>query len=1113
MAKKDEWKDYLYFAYKKAKHFVTKETSFVESIKIIEFEKNLDTNIEELKKCLKDQNKLKEKIQEMKGYLYFVPKSFGPNKEPRIRPKVAFPFEYQILWAAVILRIGEWFDTNSRMKNSFSMRNQSIRKELEWMVPWSFNGRIKRIAEKNSSDIYETSYIHYNDKRLYESHQMALKKFNSYETKVTKQILKYHSEAYKATLDIQEFFPTLAVNSIKSTLNKRLNQLNNIPQFKDIYFDTKEMKGILDTLFDFKIIYPKPNNIDKTLLEVLEDYYKKLKSLTSNSKENNDDNEFSIDQLVKLLDNTLPLDLIASSFLSNCVLNDCVDVKIQEKQKQDQDFYILRYTDDYVVLSHNQKKVFEIIKKIKKYLQDIGLKYSFEKTLPTNEQDIQEKLKMIVHHHNLDNDCSELVDHSLSKNEEEKLSDGNWPPSDLYKKKLKMIGIDPSPKKITKNCMINNGTLSKLSSTSDIKLQALTDRELEMYIKEMMFFMQTSVGVNDLKEETIKIFAAWRLNASYHEKAYRELVDWETVKEFLCLLENTIKEYPYKMGLYDVYILILFRIIEDNNTGYEQFKIFLKKIKNLLKIKEENDENENNIQSIYFPSIRIRILNLISNQWYRFNEEKRKELRKILKDAFLDWYADPGIYWDELYTLYKNLFILRIRLPLNKVEYKEEDKKSVPPYLLTISNIYNYYFFITKNSNEELASTENFYLAVELFKKGLYWNRHNQSFYFNELDQLIYKKLRSIKSNKEGTGETKNNIGIIDWLAFLKIDLEKITVDDWKHISKLKGKDKGDSYYEIYDFLQLNIQRYFENPKKYSSIFKWIIEKKEKNSNDEDNSEFKDYVIERFRSYAKIRSYFSLSDDRLPILQLEIDSNDDIPLADWIFYCQTLPYHLETIPMKQNVLHPLTEYEFVDLLQKILKAENKNQSKNQGKNFKDCITHAGLFEVEISPEQWIDFRNGKEVELTFNPKNKDSKDQKNEGSQQDQENRYFTECVKLLFSMLTNRPWHTHVKKTFSMYKWNDLQSYFEMTYYPSNAVASLFVNYLNIHQYFYYKTYNMPLEELPYREVYTRLKINNSIDNWIENYLNFQESHSEVYRKANRKVELLEIDIDQLRS
>lgn len=121
------------------------------------------------------------------------------------------------------------------------------------------------------------------------------------------------------------------------------------------------------------------------------------------------------------------------------------------------------------------------------------------------------------------------------------------------------------------------------------------------------------------------------------------------------------------------------------------------------------------------------------------------------------------------------------------------------------------------------------------------------------------------------------------------------------------------------------------------------------------------------------------------------------------------------------------------------------------------------------------------------------------------------EYAKYLFAMLTNRPHHAHVNQHISMYMWNDLQSYFEMTYYPSTKVASLFVNNLNIHQDFYQKVYNMPIEKLPYRNVYKSMNSDHNIEQWIKKYLETIEKEL-IRKKYNRKLELLEIDTNQLR-
>src|SRR5699024_9304241 len=112
------------------------------------------------------------------------------------------PFRYQVLWSAVILRIGEWFDTNHKLKNVFSMRDEMVRKQFDWMVPWSFNGRIKRLQSKTKFDTYNETYIQYNNQRLYNSHQFALRNFAAYEKQAIEELYKSSEEVYKGKRQI-----------------------------------------------------------------------------------------------------------------------------------------------------------------------------------------------------------------------------------------------------------------------------------------------------------------------------------------------------------------------------------------------------------------------------------------------------------------------------------------------------------------------------------------------------------------------------------------------------------------------------------------------------------------------------------------------------------------------------------------------------------------------------------------------------------------------------------------------------------------------------------------------------------------------------------------------
>ncbi|WP_262173790.1 hypothetical protein [Saccharococcus sp. Marseille-Q5394] len=1088
---KPVYEEYLYFAYKKAKHFVTRETSFVDHTDILLFEQALDKNIARLSELLRNPDQLQDEIKIMRGYLYFFPKSFGSKGEPRVRPKVSFPFEYQVLWAGVILIIGEWFDTNEKVKNTYSICSQHIREKFSWMVPWSFNGRIKRLSEDNSDtsdeDSLLSSYIQYNDKRLYESHQLALNKFDFYRTQMIQKMLTRQVEIYSGDLDIQEFFPTLKIEKIKEALCNRLDELNKIENFSNEFFNAMEMKEIINCLLNLEIIYPDINNLEDKYASLLSTYYKQLVG-------HSETNKFEIQGLVSFLNSTLPLDLIASNFLSNCTLNHFVDRYIERKfaqQTKKAEVAILRYTDDYLVLSTDEDMVINVIVEIKRRLSRLGLNTSRQKTLPTSMEEIVLQLDDLNEKDEIDKEyLGNLRGKIKSVNNLKKIRKSAGSKEEFIGKQLKFLKVDINPEKITLNCMGTNQISKNLSTTADTKLKGLSDQELELFIQEMLFYMQASNDTGEVKEETIKIFAAWRLNSSYREKYYRVDLKEEEFNYFLCVLAEAIKSYPYKMGFYDVYLLTVFRIIEEQDKGYDVLKNFLVDLRANMKSGDKDG-------SIYFSVVRMRVLNIFSDNWYRFNQQQRKRLRKLIESAFLVWYANPQITWTEQYTLYWSLAVLRIRLPIYLCAH---NGTNYPVSLKRLNRVYKKYIFITDELFNSTKSTElDLYIAIELFRKGLYWSQKDFDYDFNDVDIVIYGTLKSdILSDKSSD--------IYNWLSFAKISHEKLEVSLLNKLNKIElefpnGTIDYEIHFDVLDYLQTSIKKYFEEPKKNSGIFEWI-RVSEKNNEEKKNEEnqtsyYKDYVRNRFRSYSIIRSHYSITDDRLPSLPIsELIDDKEVPVADWIFYCEMLPYDLETIPSKQNVLHPLTEYEFVKMLKQIVLLT----SKSDYKSLIDLeIKQSPLFSFKLTPKCWNKFRLEEKddcfkSEVMGKPSTLDA-----------------IEYAKVLFSMLTNRPTHTHVTRNFSMYKWNDLQNYFEMTYYPSTKVASLFVNNLNIHQNFYQRIYKMPLEELPYRDVYTANRNEKDIGKWIRTYL--RDENNLISKKYNRKLELLEIDIDQLRS
>ena len=84
-----------------------------------------------------------------------------------------------------------------------------------------------------------------------------------------------------------------------------------------------------------------------------------------------------------VLYNSLPIGLIASGFLANCVLTDHLDHKLNDYCTQEKNegnpTYVTRYTDDIMIVSSQEETVFKALEKIDFWLSEAGLKLSGER--------------------------------------------------------------------------------------------------------------------------------------------------------------------------------------------------------------------------------------------------------------------------------------------------------------------------------------------------------------------------------------------------------------------------------------------------------------------------------------------------------------------------------------------------------------------------------------------------------------------------------------------------------------------------------------------------------------------------------------------------------------
>src|SRR5699024_9937796 len=319
---------------------------------------------------------------------------------------------------------------------------------------------------------------------------------------------------YKAELDIQEFFPTLKKEYIKDMFSNRLDKLKKINCFEGKYFNPDQIKTIIDTLMNLDIIYPETIRDDDPILEVLIEYYYLIRTDKNKSKINSDINKKTVlPELIKVLKDTLPLDLIASNFISNCVLNHFVDSKINVNEKNNT--FILRYTDDYAILSSDKEEVIKKIDQIKEQLKNIELTYSNQKTSPTTVKDIEENLKYLCKDkgRSSENYASIQQCFGFEKNENKNSIPSNFT-SEYWKEiktKSQMIGINIEPEEKYFENINKDLFTTKLSTAADLKVQALNDEELAMYIEELLVYIKAEEKLGELEEDTVKIFAAWRL--------------------------------------------------------------------------------------------------------------------------------------------------------------------------------------------------------------------------------------------------------------------------------------------------------------------------------------------------------------------------------------------------------------------------------------------------------------------------------------------------------------------------------------------------------------------------------------------------------------------------
>lgn len=1121
---------YFYFGYKKARHYVLRETSFCDYLDLENFERDLDQNIKSIQEDFKKYNE-EGSISELDRYklqpaiLYWYPKSWDEDRNPRLRPKALFKFRDQVAWATVVLALSEWFDTNPSMKELISLEDKGKRRSLEWMVPWSFNNRLKRIHQYNDEKKeFQRGYIHYNGSSLYESYQWGLRQLNSQMKKASLKIIENHGEAYQGKADIQEFYPTLNKKYIIKMFKKRLTTLveNGVLKGKESWIQ------LLSDLLDYKFECPDIevlNGFKQADKSYFQQYAKKI--MKNNKDDLNEEN--ALEKLTEYLNNTLPLDLISSGFLSNCVLTEYLDNPIKKfikisSQKEKIETYIFRYTDDITVISSCGKIVSEVIKKIRECINKIGLNLSEEKTVPANENYIKEMIKEKIQKNLASKEMgieNELLD-AITKNYE--------------KSKLQPI-------RITKNNTIPGSTvmIEKLSQLSEMQLQSMDNEELEQFINEMLHLLDVQFDSNEIKDETKVAFASWRIKSGIKEALNRAL-DIEQYSANTSL-QRAFKKYPYKISLYEIYTIFLIDYIIKRGSSKSHFEVLENFLRSL------RFDIQENWGSFYGPFIRTKVLFAFSNEWNRIPTSYRGILRDIISETVQTWYDDQEILWFEKYAIYWCFSICQIRTnPKLSIDcYKAfSEIYSSLQYLQKIYLLSNDFYYHLKDKEKESNSIHKIanisddllYYLSKLFYKGLYYNQKKHKLEFSIFEEMWYRSIWDLISDIKKEQEGSLNLGNLIykyqlWVSWAKIYSAKIPEKGLDFIVKYPIELNDLSKKVMIDVLSiLNnlIKLYFQNPKDASIFFFWI------NKNLRQNSSYKniflDYLLDRFRSFSLIQANMSIDGSlaiRMPDIETDSNNNKEknsrISLHDWIFYINNTNYNGAA-----NYLRPLSEYEIVMILKRLF-FEGKSGN-DQTKKIDEIENSIHLLTKGITIENWKKFRkwnmytnNDKDVENSnkfvddVKSENQDlnklyhypayniiSSDNSNEETKHQGENYIISMA---LFSMLRGNAIDSRYLKPFYIYSWKDLQTYFNQANFPSTTIASLLVNTLNYHRKFYESYYDVyDQSSLPYRKLGDRpIDGRKSYKRIIETYL--KEAEKNLLYWKNGVIEVIEIDVD----
>ncbi len=1021
----------FYYAWKKAKYFVVNQSGFYDPVDVKRFELNLDQNLLDLKESFEN---LFNNYGSIKGKAYFTPKASKDNNK-RYRIMTYFNFKDQVAWAVAVLALADWFDTNDEIMRIFPIKDTQLRNIYSWMVPWSYNNRIKRVVlQDDLTDEHRRLYTHFNSKDFYESFQWGLRNLREERKRQFEKIRETKDIVYYGEADIKEFYPSLKISYIKEAIFKRLTELSK--DQNDIHKEKyKQWEIIINNLCNFEIDYGALHQEPFAMQSVND-------SLLG-------DREASYEELIEKLKYTLPINLISSGFLANCALTEFFDIRIadflKKKCKENGiEAYITRYTDDIMIVSSNEKTVTETIIEIDKLLTKMELSLSIEKCKPK---------PFLPSSLNYDEDILDINIRNENITFQNRIME-------YFKESTKKFFENNCPR-VEKHDKIPGSTsvIEKLSQINEQTLWALNNKELERYLVEVLKLMEINFGADEIKDETKVAFTAWRARKGAEELLNRKLpISQYKIND---ILQRVIRKYPYKLSLLDYYVIHLF-----DRTKFENIIEPMEKL--LAELKQKSEDEKISIGS-YGAYVRTRFMYVIIHNWHLVRESQRKTLKGVIYEGILSWYKDEPI-WHEKIAIYWLLIVLGInREPgignLNNSNSIEEMEKL---------------FSISKMKNKEIDADSELFNSLILDAIKLRKSKNGDVWELDE-DEEGWFSWRWDTLNRRVKGNLKQ-VHLRTVISLAKFNKDLIPRKGFELI--IRRLDKGfisrsKENLKIFDdatsLVDSIIVEWIRNPnKKHVKNFLAALTYKNKNELLQEmyvSKPLRKYCANRIENIVEIIKVLKLLPiENISSLPFDIQNNiglnkDDkkIPLSDWIAVTENLKYD------KSRISQPLSELEIASLMLSIIEEIDDAN-----------YIYLSLKNLTVTIKDWKTWRENNlaekfsSVNIELNVKNKILNEQeeilKKFIDEISKTQKDFSKCYVLsiiLLRLLVKRNINKEFYKVVSLLRWKGFQEILKRTSFPSTNYVTLLSSTLNSTQYIFrefYKEFGVSL--LPYKQM-----------------------------------------------